>query len=217
MKYIHKEGYPTIIICLLISGLILFFIQGISIVFLCLLSVLLILFNVFIFSFFRNPSRPIGTPEKKAILVPADGKIVVIEEVEEREYLKERVRQISIFMSPLNVHVNRNPVNGEIAYEKYHKGKYLVAWHPKSSTDNERHTTVYSTVYGKILMRQIAGALARRIVNYTDKGQKAIQGETMGFIKFGSRVDVFIPLDAKVQVEMDQIVKGNTDVLAHFA
>jgi phosphatidylserine decarboxylase len=141
----------------------------------------------------------------------------VIEEVFEPEYFKDKRLQISIFMSPLNVHVNRNPVPGTIAYAQYHPGKYLVAWHPKSSTENERTSIVYKTETGtEILMRQIAGAVARRIVHYVKPGDTVQQGEDMGFIKFGSRVDLFLPLDAEINVAMDQVMKGNLDVVAHI-
>ena len=138
----------------------------------------------------------------KHIIAPADGKIVVIEEVEEQEYFKDKRKQISIFMSPINVHVNRYPISGTVKYAKYHPGKYLVAWHPKSSTENERTTVVVENQKTAILFRQIAGALAKRIVMYSDKGQTAKQGEDFGFIKFGSRVDLFLPLDAKVEVSL---------------
>ena len=141
---------------------------------------------------------------------------MVIEKIFEPEFLKAECWQVSVFMSPLNVHINRNPVSGIVAYEKYHPGKYLVAWHPKSSTENERHTTVYNTPNGQILIRQIAGALARRIVNNVKAGDNVTQSEEMGFIKFGSRVDIFLPLDAKIKVELEQMVKSPMDVIAEF-
>jgi phosphatidylserine decarboxylase len=151
------------------------------------------------------------------VLSPADGKVVVIEEVEEPEFFQGKRLQVSFFMSPFNVHVNRNPVSGFIKYFKYHPGKYLVAWHPKSSTENERTTTVIERPNGvQILFRQIAGAMARRIVWYVKEGQAAKQGGEMGFIKFGSRVDVFLPLDAKVTVGLNQVVKGGVTVLAEI-
>ncbi|MGL4364117.1 MAG: phosphatidylserine decarboxylase family protein [Bacteroidales bacterium] len=169
----------------------------------------------FIIRFFRIPSR-IPQRDETAIYAPCDGKVVVIEEVIEIEYLKEKYRQISIFMSPNNVHVNLYPVDGVIEYQKYHKGKFLVAWHPKSSTDNERTTVVLSNGSQKLLMRQIAGAVARRIVCYAKKGLHAKQNEEMGFIKLGSRVDVFIPLSAKVEVEMNQKTLGGQTILARW-
>jgi phosphatidylserine decarboxylase len=166
--------------------------------------------------FFRNPDRTL-TPNPAKIFAPADGKIVVIEEVEETEYFHDRRIQVSIFMSPLNVHVNRYPVSGEVTYTKYHPGKYLVAWHPKSSLLNERSTVVVKAPNGKeILVRQIAGAVARRIVTYSKEGDRAVQGSDFGFIRFGSRVDVFLPLDAKVNVQLEQVSKGNQTVIGTF-
>jgi phosphatidylserine decarboxylase len=150
------------------------------------------------------------------VYTPADGKVVVIEKTFEAEYLKQECWQVSVFMSPLNVHINRNPISGNVEYLKYHSGKYLVAWHPKSSTENERYTTVYTTSHGKILIRQIAGALARRIVNNLKVGESVVQAEEMGFIKFGSRVDIFLPLNAEICVSMDQMVKSPIDVIAKF-
>jgi phosphatidylserine decarboxylase len=150
------------------------------------------------------------------VYTPADGKVVVIEKTFEPEYIKAECYQVSIFMSPLNVHKNRNPISGKVEYLKYHPGKYLVAWHPKSSTENERFTTVYDTKNGQILIRQIAGALARRIVNYLKTGDQVQQSQEMGFIKFGSRVDVFLPLSAKIEVELNQMVKSPIDVIARF-
>lgn len=153
----------------------------------------------------------------KFVLAPADGKVVVIEETEETEYLNEKRIQISIFMSPLNVHVNRNPVGGIVKYIKYHAGKYLVAWHPKSSTENERNTIVYELTDGlQILTRQIAGAVARRIKYYIAENDQVAQGAEFGFIKFGSRVDVFVPLDAAIKVEVDQKAKAGRTVLAEL-
>lgn len=169
-----------------------------------------------ILQFFRNPDRSILTTEDGIVYAPADGKVVVIEETEELEYFKDRRIQISIFMSPLNVHVNRNPISGVIDYYKYHPGRYLVAWHPKSSTENERTTVVYDTGSTKILLRQIAGAAAKRIISYVDQGQQVIQGQDMGFIKFGSRVDLFLPLDADIRVLPNQKVKGNRSIIARL-
>ncbi len=150
------------------------------------------------------------------VYAPADGRVCVIEEVQETEYFKGKRLQVSIFMSPFNVHVNRNPVSGLVNYFRYHPGKYLVAWHPKSSTENERTTIVYQFGQTEILMRQIAGALAKRIKWYVSEGDRVEQGRDMGFIKFGSRVDLFLPLDAKIEVTMDQQVKGNKTVVARL-
>jgi phosphatidylserine decarboxylase len=149
-------------------------------------------------------------------VAPCDGTVVVIEEVQPDEYFKDKRLQLSIFMSPLNVHVNRNPVSGEVLYSKYHPGKYLVAWHPKSSTDNERHSVVYRQGDKEMLVKQIAGALAKRIVNYLKAGDKVQQGAEMGFIKFGSRVDLILPLDTKVEVKINQKVKGGVTVLGRW-
>lgn len=173
---------------------------------------------LFFLQFFRNPSRKIEVNEKQ-IIAPADGKVVVIEKTTEPEYFKGEERmQVSIFMSPINVHVNRNPVTGLIKYFRYHPGKYLVAWHPKSSTENERTTVVYEIHKGvQILIRQIAGAAARRIKWYVDEGQSVIQGQEFGFIKFGSRVDLFLPLDADIKVIKDQVTKGGQTVIAELA
>jgi len=215
---IHPEGYIIILIVfLLLAGvnviiryflpyqLLTIFMAVASFVFFCI-----------VLWFFRNPDR-ILTPDNVKIFAPADGKIVVIEEVEETEYFHDNRIQVSIFMSPLNVHVNRYPVGGEVTYTKYHPGKYLVAWHPKSSLLNERSTVVVKIPNGQeILVRQIAGAVARRIVTYSKTGEQAVQGTDMGFIKFGSRVDLFLPLDAKINVELEQISKGNQTVIATF-
>lgn len=169
---------------------------------------------ILILQFFRNPKRNF-TADPTAVFSPVDGKVVVIEEVEEPEYFQGKRRQVSVFMSPLNVHVTRYPVGGEVVYSKYHPGKYLVAWHPKASEENERTTVVVkSEKFGDVLYRQIAGALAKRIVNYAKEGESADQTADSGFIKFGSRVDVFLPLDAKIEVSLNQKVKGGITVLA---
>lgn len=169
---------------------------------------------VFILQFFRNPSREV-TPNFDEILAPADGKVVVVEEVEEPEYFKDRRIQVSIFMSPLDVHVTRYAASGTIEYSKYHPGKYLVAWHPKSSTLNERTTVVIKTPkFGEIGYRQIAGAVARRIVNYAVKGEQVTQGDDAGFIKFGSRIDLLLPLESKITVKIGQKVIGGRSVIA---
>jgi phosphatidylserine decarboxylase len=171
---------------------------------------------VLVVQFFRIPNRLLTTGDTQ-VIAPADGTIVVIEEAEEGEYFKARRRQISIFMSPLNVHVNRNPVSGIVRYFKYYPGKYLVAWHPKSSTENERTTVVIQLANGvEVLLRQIAGAVARRIVWYVKEGQPVEQGTELGFIKFGSRVDVFLPLDAEIKVKIGDRTKGGVTVLAEL-
>lgn len=175
-----------------------------------------VIFYLLFLQFFRNPVFSI-TADDKHVLAPADGKVVVVEETEENEYLKSRRKQISIFMSPVNVHVNRMPVRGVVSFFKYHPGKYLVAWHPKSSTENERSTVVVKMDTGvEILFRQIAGALARRIKCYVKVGQPFQQGQEFGFIKFGSRVDVFLPLDAKVTVSVGETTKGGRTIIAEL-
>ncbi len=181
-----------------------------------LLALVSLVLFVLVVQFFRIPTRLLTTGESQ-VIAPADGKVVVIEETEEGEYFKDRRRQVSIFMSPLNVHVNRNPVTGTVRYFKYFPGKYLVAWHPKSSTENERTTVVVEVANGaQILFRQIAGAVARRIIWYVKEGQAVKQGEEFGFIKFGSRVDVFLPLDAKINVNIGDITKGGVTVIAEL-
>lgn len=172
-----------------------------------------IVFLILVLQFFRNPKRPLVLNDKQ-IVAPADGKIVVIEEVEEPEYFKDKRLQVSIFMSPLNVHVNRYPISGTVKYAKYHPGKFLVAWHPKSSTENERTTVVVENKSIAVLFRQIAGAVAKRIVLYSKEGEEAIQGADYGFIKFGSRIDIFLPLGTKVDVSLNQKVKGNQTIIA---
>lgn len=214
---IHKAGYLTIPIAFFILGslLVAIYIWLPKWLFFLLLAAELIFFTLIV-RFFRNPVRSIPKMDKNLVYVPADGKVVVIEETIETEYFQEPRIQVSIFMSPLNVHVNRNPVAGIVQYYKYHPGKYLVAWHPKSSTENERTTTVIKTRQTEILIRQIAGAVARRILNYNKVNTTVAQGSEMGFIKFGSRVDVFLPLDAKVNVKIGEQVKGNWDILAEL-
>jgi phosphatidylserine decarboxylase len=214
---IHKEGYTTIAITAIIFGVInllsfyyLSFDQPVitGIIFFITLGLLL-----FIISFFRIPKR-VPTIDEDAVVAPADGKVVAIEEVQADEYFTDRRIQVSIFMSPLNVHVNRNPVSGEVVYSEYHKGKYFVAWHPKSSTENERHSVVYRKNGKEILVKQIAGALAKRICNYLEAGQQVKQAEEMGFIKFGSRVDILLPIDAKINVKIGDKPKGGVTVVA---
>lgn len=164
--------------------------------------------------FFRNPNRQILTPSDSIVYAPADGKVVVIEETMENEYFKDKRLQVSIFMSPLNVHVNRNPISGIVNYIKHHKGRYLVAWHPKSSSENERTTVVIENNGAEVLLRQIAGAVAKRIVNYLEEGEQVEQGHDLGFIKFGSRVDLFLPLGTEINVKIGDKVKGNRTVIA---
>jgi len=216
---IHKEGFRTIAVTTIIAAVIV------------VLTVLLIMpayplmgwitvmgisiLVIFILSFFRIPTRTHAEGEE-LVVAPCDGTVVVMEEVDADEYFKDRRLQLSIFMSPLNVHVNRNPVDGEVMYSQYHKGKYLVAWHPKSSTENERHSVVYKSGDKEVLVKQIAGALAKRIVNYLKPGDKVKLGEEMGFIKFGSRVDLLLPIGTKLEVKMNQKVKGGVTVLGKW-
>ncbi len=214
---IHKEGYKSIAVAAFIFGVInLISFNTISTQF-PIISLLIFIITLalvlFIVSFFRIPNRKL-TINDHQIICPADGKVVVIEEVVDEEYFKDKRIQVSIFMSPLNVHVNRNAMSGEVKYNQYHKGKYLVAWHPKSSTENERHSVVVAKGSTEILVKQIAGALAKRIVNYLQVGQQVKQGEEMGFIKFGSRVDVLLPIGTKVNVQLEQVVQGGVTVLA---
>ena len=216
---IHKEGYKTIGITALVFGIIniisFWFLSATWPIVALLIFIVTLVFLLFIISFFRIPGRNLMVDSNK-IICPADGKVVVIEEITDVEYFKDRRIQVSIFMSPANVHVNRNPITGIVKYSQYHSGKYLVAWHPKSSTDNERHSVVVENSKGIILVKQIAGALAKRICNYLVVGREVNQGEEMGFIKFGSRVDVLLPLDAKIDVQINQVVKGGVTVLATF-
>ncbi len=213
---LHKEGYSMmtwLTVILVVLNLVVGYFLPIAFWPFLIFSIIVFLA---IFSFFRNPNRTLEKLDNNLVYAPADGKIVVIEETVETEYFNDKRKQVSIFMSPANVHVNRNPISGVVNYFKYHPGKYLVAWHPKSSTENERTTTVIGNGKDEILMRQIAGALAKRIVYYIDKGTKVVQGADMGFIKFGSRVDLFLPLDAKILVKHDQKVKGNRTVIAEL-
>lgn len=214
----HKEGHKIIIITfifVIVSFLLIdrfvhkVWLQN-------TLWFLLFGFLVLILQFFRNPKR-ITNLNDKQVVSPVDGKVVVIEEVFEKEYFKEKRIQVSVFMSPLNVHVTRYPVGGNIIYSKYHPGKYLVAWHPKASEENERTTVVVENkTFGKVLYRQIAGAMAKRIVNYAKVNDQALQGSDSGFIKFGSRVDLFLPLDAKIKVNLNQKVRGGECVIAEI-
>lgn len=212
----HKEGYKIIIIATFIVGIgILAIDKLVELVWLNkLLSLLFLGIYVLILQFFRNPKRQTMINDAH-IIAPVDGKVVVIEEVFEKEYFNEKRIQVSIFMSPINVHVTRYPIGGEVVFSKYHPGKYLVAWHPKSSEDNERTTVVIANkTAGEILYRQVAGALARRIVNYAKPHMHVVQGSDAGFIKFGSRVDVFLPLSAVIKVNLNDKVKGGEQIIA---
>ena len=214
----HKEGFKIIIAAFFITTLmalgaeylidLVYIKKGIQVLALVLLVVVL--------QFFRNPKR--ATPKNdRHIVAPVDGKVVVIEEVFEKEYFKDNRLQVSIFMSPINVHVTRYAISGKVIFSKYHPGKFLVAWHPKSSEENERTTVVLENKHvGQILYRQIAGALARRIINYAEAGMEVTQGEDAGFIKFGSRVDLFFPVGTKINLELNQVVKGGIDYITEI-
>ena len=213
----HKEGHKIIFVTLVIVVGSFFLIdefitnewlrKG--------LMLTVLVFFILILQFFRNPKRNTH-PNNKQALSPVDGKVVVIEEVEENEVFKDRRIQVSVFMSPINVHVTRYPIAGNITFSKYHPGKFLVAWHPKASEENERTVVVENESFGKVLYRQIAGALAKRIVNYAKVGTTVEQGADSGFIKFGSRVDLFLPLDADIKVELNQKVRGGECVIAEM-
>ena len=214
---IHREGYKSIAIGTLIFGAInfaaLYFFSA-SVPVLCWIIFFATLFLLlFLISFFRIPARKLTTGDN-LVVAPADGKVVVIEEMIDVEYFNTKRLQVSIFMSPANVHVNRNPISGDVVYNQYHKGKYLVAWNPKSSTENERHSVVIKKDSTEILVKQIAGALAKRIVNYLQVGQKVEQTNEMGFIKFGSRVDLLLPVGTKINVALNQVVQGGVTVIA---
>lgn len=216
---IHKEGYKIIAWSTIIFGIInilSFYYLSFNLPWLSwIIFILTLALLVFIFSFFRIPNRRMEVKDD-SIVAPADGVVVAIEEVQADEYFSDKRIQVSIFMSPLNVHVNRNPVSGEIVYSKYHKGKYLVAWHPKSSTENERHTVVYRRNGKELLVKQIAGAVAKRIKNYLQPGQNVTQGAEMGFIKFGSRVDLLLPLDAVIETKIGDKPKSGITVIARW-
>lgn len=212
----HKEGHKIILFTLIIVvACFLLADSYISIFWLrTLILVALLIFLILILQFFRNPKRHTQQNDD-TVVSPVDGKVVVIEKVFEKEYFNEKRLQVSVFMSPLNVHVTRYPISGNVIFSKYHPGKYLVAWHPKASEENERTTVVVENkVYGKVLYRQIAGALAKRIVNYAKVNDNASQGADSGFIKFGSRVDLFLPLDTNIKVELNQKVRGGETVIA---
>lgn len=211
---IHKEGYGLIFIVFFFTLAVttLWYLYYPKDKLALAFSILSIIICLFIISFFRNPKRyiPLGDD---SIICPADGKVVVIEDVMETEYFNEMRKQVSVFMSPANVHVNRSPIDGEVKYFKYHPGKYLVAWHPKSSTDNERTSMVIENESFSVLVRQIAGKLARRIVYYVEEGDEIERGEEFGFIKFGSRIDLFLPLNTQINVELNQKVRGGETVI----
>lgn len=214
----HKEGYKimtiTAILLIAVNTLSYLYINTYWIKF-SILAVS-ILFFLLIIQFFRNPKRPTQINDA-SVVSPVDGKVVVIEEVFEKEYFKDKRLQVSIFMSPINVHVTRHPIGGLVKFSKYHPGKFLVAWHPKSSEENERTTVVVENKRaGEVLYRQIAGALAKRIVNYAVEGQEVVQGSDSGFIKFGSRVDVFLPIGTKINVKLNDKVKGGVSVIANI-
>jgi len=212
----HKEGYKIIVIAFILSitGILLAekFIEIIWVV--KAIQIVILAFLFIVLQFFRNPKRNTNLNEN-TIIAPVDGKVVVIEEVEEPEYFKDKRLQVSIFMSPINVHVTRYAMSGSVKYSKYHPGKYLVAWHPKASTENERTTIVLDNkVFGEVLYRQIAGALAKRIVNYAEEGTEVIQVADAGFIKFGSRVDLYLPIGTELNIKLGDVVKGGTQVVA---
>ena len=212
----HKEGYKIITITLIVSIVGILLAEKIIDLFWLVkaIQVAIIGFLIIVLQFFRNPKRVVPLNDN-VLVAPVDGKVVVIEEVEEPEYFKGKRLQVSIFMSPINVHVTRYAMSGEVKYSKYHPGKYLVAWHPKASTENERTTVVINnTSFGDVLYRQIAGALAKRIVNYAKEGDSIVQGTDAGFIKFGSRVDLFLPLDTKLNVSLGDKVKGGIQIIA---
>lgn len=215
---LHKEGKKIIPIAALIIGLLyalLFWLIPLQVIQIAL-GVVAIIFFILIVRFFRDPEFPVAKNPNQ-IIAPADGKVVVIEETEEGEYLKEKRIQVSIFMSPLNVHVNRSPIAGEITFFKHHPGKFLVAWHPKSSTDNERTSIGLKLPSGvEIMMRQVAGAVARRICFYSKVGDKVDQGDKFGFIRFGSRIDLYLPLNADIKVNINDISYGGKTVIAEL-
>jgi len=214
----HKEGQKIIFLTFVITAIAVFLVdnyiktQWLQII----LQLGFIVFFILILQFFRNPKRHTQVNDNH-VLSPVDGKVVVIEEVFEKEVFKDKRIQVSVFMSPINVHVTRYPITGEVVFSKYHPGKYLVAWHPKSSEENERTTVVVNNnTIGKVLYRQIAGALAKRIVNYAKFGEIVKQGDDSGFIKFGSRVDLFLPLNAEIKVKLNQKVKGGESIIAQL-
>lgn len=215
MRY-HKEGHRPLIFTAIVILLALAAVQNALPVLTLPALVICIGLYAFLLNFFRHPERPIPSMDDGILYAPADGKVLVIEETFEEEILEEQRIQVSIFMSPLNVHVNRYPTSGKITYSKYHPGKFLLAWEPKSSQENERTTVVLENSRGNVLVRQIAGYVARRIVCYADTGDVAVQGEELGFIKFGSRVDLFLPRSARIEVNLNDVVVGNQTIIARF-
>jgi phosphatidylserine decarboxylase len=217
---IHREGKNWVIgsaLLFIASNMLLLFVDVNINLLLIIVFIVTLVFFLLILQFFRYPHR-VKTRSENCVIAPADGKVVVIENTVENEYFKDKRIQVSIFMSPVNVHANWFPISGLVKFLRYHKGKYLVAWHPKASTENERTTIVIEKDEKRtILLRQIAGALAKRIVYYPHEGDMIRQGSEMGFIKFGSRVDIFLPLDAKINVSLNQKVKGSVSIIAEFA
>jgi phosphatidylserine decarboxylase len=212
----HKEGQTLVLALAIALPVVVALLYRVAPGLLWLWAVAALTIFVLIAQFFRNPVRTIEVADNNILYAPADGRVCVIEETVESEFFKDKRLQVSIFMSPINVHVNRNPVSGKVDYFRYHPGKYLVAWDPKSSTENERTTVVYNNGKTQFLMRQIAGAVAKRIKWYIKEGDNVTQGADMGFIKFGSRVDLYLPVGTKVEVNMDEMVKGNKTVIARL-
>ena len=215
----HKEGHQIIMTSFLIATSIALGVEyklENQVLFKTCLQILAVVQLLLVLQFFRNPKRE--TPlNANHLISPVDGKVVIIKEVYEKEYFKDPRIQVSIFMSPINVHVTRYTMSGIVRFSKYHPGKYLVAWHPKSSELNERTTIVIENeIFGEIMYRQIAGAVARRIVNYAEEGKQVVQGEDAGFIKFGSRVDLFLPLNANIDVKVDELLKGGIQTIAQL-
>ena len=214
----HKEGAKIILVSVIFTVAV---VIGVEFIFttpriIKVIQLLALVFLIIVLQFFRNPNRTIDNIADHLILAPVDGKVVVIEEVYEPEYFKDKRLMVSIFMSPINAHVTRYALNGIVKYSKYHPGKYLVAWHPKASEENERTTVVIDNpIYGEVMYRQIAGALAKRIVNYAKVGHRVNQGDDAGFIKFGSRVDLYLPLGTDVNVVLNQKAKGNKTIIAN--
>lgn len=213
----HREGIPTLLVVLIFdAGLVWLASLFFPIWLLVLVCAAALILLGLILNFFRMPHRPVGEVSDRQVVCPSDGKVVVIEEVEETEWFKDRRIQVSIFMSPLNVHAQWAPIAGKVLASRYHPGKFLVAWHPKSSTENERTTHVIEGKHGVVMFRQIAGAVARRICWYLKEGDQVVPGQEIGFIKFGSRVDIFLPLDASVQVKLGDVVMGRETPLAQL-
>ncbi len=217
MLHFHKEGAKLILASCIITVAVVFLAEAFladHFWILKIVQVFALLFLIIVLQFFRNPNRAI-TANDNHLVAPVDGKVVVIEEVFEKEYFNDKRLQVSIFMSPINVHVTRYALSGRINFSKYHPGKFLVAWHPKASEENERTTVVIENrVFGEILYRQIAGALAKRIVNYAEEGMQVVQGQDAGFIKFGSRVDLFLPIGTELNIKLNDVVKGNKTIIA---